>query len=198
LLIEKGDIAEVIAEADNGEVLLKLLEKVQPDLVLMDIEMPKLNGLEATQRAMELYPDLKILVLSMFGNEYYYNYLIHAGAKGFILKTSSKQELETAIKEVISGGSYFSTDLLRNIIANIGKPKLLRNPNTGLDINLSNREVEVLKYICNGLSTNEIANKIFLSAKTIEAHRAKLLLKTGVKNTVSLVMFAIKNKIIEI
>jgi DNA-binding NarL/FixJ family response regulator len=165
---------------------------------LMDIEMPKLNGLEATQRAMELYPHLKILVLSMFGNEYYYNNLIHAGAKGFVLKTSSKLELETAIKEVITGGSYFSNDLLRHIIASIGKPNILRDPITGHEFNLSERELDVLKFICNGLSTNEIAGKLLLSAKTIEAHRAKLLLKTGTRNTVSLVMFAIKNKVIEI
>jgi DNA-binding NarL/FixJ family response regulator len=197
-LIEQENIGEVIAEAENGKQFLELLEKHKPDLVLMDIEMPEMNGLEATEKAMAKYPDLKILVLSMFGYEDYYLRLINAGAKGFILKTSGKRELEQGIREVTAGESHFSNELLRRIIFNIGKAKSIQDQNTGTEAELTERELGVLKLLCNGLSTAEIAETMRLSPKTIETHRSKLLQKTGIKNSISLVLYALKNKIIEI
>jgi DNA-binding NarL/FixJ family response regulator len=196
-LIEQQNIGDVIAEAENGKKFLEIIEKQRPDLVLMDIEMPEMNGLEATECVLQKYPDLRVLVLSMFGDEDYYIRLINAGAKGFILKTSGKRELEDGIREVASGESHFSNELLRRIIFNVGKNKPAKNQ-TGSDLEFTERELEVLKLLCNGLSNAEIAEQLNLSIKTIETHRSKLLLKTGIKNSISLVLFALKNKIIEI
>ena len=196
-LIEQQNIGDVIAEAENGKKFLEIIEKQKPDLVLMDIEMPEMNGLEATECVLQKYPDLRVLVLSMFGDEDYYIRLINAGAKGFILKTSGKRELENGIREVAAGESHFSNELLRRIIFNVGKNKTAKNQ-TGSDLEFTERELEVLKLLCNGLSNAEIAEQLNLSIKTIETHRSKLLLKTGIKNSISLVLFALKNKIIEI
>ena len=197
VLLEQNNIGEVIAEASNGNEFLDIIDKHKPDIVLMDIDMPIIDGIEATKKAFVKKPNLKILVLSMFGEEKYYVEMINAGAKGFILKTSGKNELEKAIKTVVEGESYFSNELLRKIIANIGQLNSFQKKNTTQSLNLTEREMQVLKYVCSGLSTNEIADKMALSPKTIDVYRTKLLSKTNSKNAVGLVMFAIKNKLIE-
>lgn len=198
LLIEKEGMGEVIAEAENGKVFLDLLVSHKPDLVLMDIEMPVMDGLEATKKAKANQPDIKILVVTMLNEKDNYTAMINAGAMGFVLKTSGKQELEKAIKTVIGGESYFSNELLRQIIVNLGKQQSARGNSAGNDIKFSDREFEVLQYFCQGLTTTEIAGKLCRSVKTIEAHRSKLLEKTGTKNTINLVLYAIKNKLVDI
>ncbi len=198
LLIEMGGIGNVIAEAGNGQDFLELLDNHKPNLILMDIDMPVMNGVEATRKAIEEYPDLKILSLSMFGDEKYYTEMIQAGAKGFILKKSGKFELEKGIKEVASGNSYFSNELLRKIIVEIGERKIAEKDGRKNIIEFTEREMEVVKLLSNGLDTKEIADKISLSTRTIDAYRSKLLAKTGTKNTVSLVIYAIKNGLVVI
>lgn len=190
------EIADVIADASNGKQFLELLNEYTPDVVLMDIDMPIMNGIEATQKAVEICPELKVLVLTMFGEEKYYVEMIDAGAKGFVLKSSNKSELIKAIVDVSNGQSYFSNELLSRIIAKIGKYKTSKDEKKA--ISFSNREVEIIQLMCTGLSTNEIADKICLSKKTVENYRVKLLQKTGCKNSVSLIVYAIKNGIIEI
>ena len=198
LLIETEGMGKVIAEADNGLEFLHLLENHYPDLVLMDIEMPVMGGLAATIAAIAIRPDLKILVLTMLGNKDNYTSMINAGVMGFVLKTSGKQELEKAIKTVIGGESYFSNELLRSIIVNFGKhPTTLPN-STSSETELTDRELEVLQYLCKGFTATEIAGKLFRSIKTIEAHRSKLLQKTNTRNTINLVLFAIRNKLVEL
>ena len=194
-IITLENIANVIGEASNGLELMDLLEDLKPDLVLMDIDMPHMNGLEATEKAIELMPELKIIAFSMFSDEEYYYKMIDRGVKGFILKTSGINELENAIHNVMSGDSYFSNELLRKIINNFGRPNTIKQ--TALD-NLTDREIEVLQQICLGLSTEEIAEKLFISPKTVKSHKSNLLEKTVCKNTPSLILFAIKNKLVEI
>ena len=194
-IITLENIANIVGEASNGVELLKLLAHLKPDLVLMDIDMPHMNGLEATEKAMELMPDLKIIAFSMFSDEEYYYKMIDRGVKGFILKTSGINELETAIQNVMSGDSYFSNELLRKIINNFGHSNTAKPL---LHENLTEREVEILQQICLGLSTEEIADKLFISPKTVKSHKSNLLEKTVCKNTPSLILFAIKNKIVEI
>ncbi len=195
VLIEQEKIGMVIAEAENGQKLLEIMDQQRPDVVVMDIDMPRMNGLEATERIIAKYPDQNILILSMYGDQHHYNQLINAGVKGFVLKTSGKKELEKAIKTVAEGESHFSNELLRKIIVDIGNPKTKEDcRNTSFQ--LTERELEILKLFCNGLTVSEIANKLFLSVKTIEAYRSKLLSKTGEKNTINLILFAIKNKIV--
>ena len=198
LLIEKEGMAEVIGEAENGQVFLDLLKHLTPDLVLMDIEMPVMGGLEACTKAKVIRPDLKILVLTMLSEKDHYTEMINAGAMGFIVKTSGKQELEKAIKTVIEGESYFSNELLRQIILNMGKTQPIELNFACNDVEFSQRELEILHYFCEGLTANEIAEKLFRSIKTIEAHRSKLLEKTNTRNTINLVLYAIKNKLVEI
>ena len=193
LTIEK--IANVIGEASNGKEFIGLLSSQKPDLVLMDIDMPHMNGMEATQKALELLPDLKIIAFTMFGEEEYYYKMIDLGVKGFILKSSGIDELEKAIQEVLMGESYFSNELLRKIISNFGRKtsnKLVE------DARLTAREMEVLQQICLGQTNEEIAIKLFISAKTVKSHRSNLLEKTKCKNTPALILFAVKNKIIDL
>lgn len=198
LLIESENIGQIIAEAENGAHLLEIIKNHKPDIILMDIDMPVMGGVEATAKISEKYPEIKILVLSMFGDEKLYIKMIKAGANGFILKTSGKYELENAIKQVAAGESYFSNELLRRIVSNIGENKQLQHQNSKEKIEFTDREMEILKHVCRGLTTNEIADIVSLSPKTIDVYRTKLLSKTNSKNTVSLVMFAIKNEIITI
>jgi len=198
LLLSSGNQAEVIAEARNGKEFLEIIGNHNPDLVLMDIAMPEMDGIEATKIAHEKYPDLKILALTMFGDEKYYYQMIQSGIKGFVLKSSGISELLSAIEQVSSGGNFFSNELLVKLIAQMST----HNSDDKLDRNehekLSARETEVLIEIALGLSNDEIANKLNISAATVRTHRAKLLTKTGCTNTASLIMYAIKNKFIKV
>lgn len=195
-LIVKEEIADVIAEASNGKELIDLLPNNKPDLILMDIGMPEMDGVEATRRALVIDPDLKILVLSNFGDEVHYFNIIQAGAKGFVLKTSGIHELKLAIERVLSGESYFSNELLRKIIANINQPGVSRNANGKTEDKPTKRELEVLQLVAGGLSNEEIADRLNISVTTVKGHRSNLLMKTGTKNTAGLIMYAIKNKIV--
>lgn len=194
-IITSENIATIIGEAANGIEFLELLTKHKPDLVLMDIDMPCMSGLEATEKAIKLLPNLKIIVFSMFSDEEYYHKMIERGVKGFILKTSGIDELENAIREVMKGESYFSNELLRKIISGYGNKNNCEQIKQDI---LSEREIEVLKQICLGLTNDEIAKKLYISPKTVKTHKSNLLGKTISKNTPALILFAIKNKLVEI
>lgn len=194
-LLTIENIATVIGEASNGLEFIDLLSQLKPDLVLMDIDMPHMNGLDATEKALELMPDLKIIAFTMFGDEEYYYKMIDRGVKGFILKTSGINELENAIHDVMAGECFFSNELLRKIISNLSHKN---TPVITKYEELTGRELEVLQQICLGLTTDEIAQKLFISPKTVKSHRSNLLEKTFSKNTPELILFAIKNKIIEL
>lgn len=188
LMAEK--IGNVIAEAKNGKEFLEIIENIVPDLVLMDISMPIMDGVEATRKAIEKHPDLQIITLSMFGDEKYYQKMIEAGAKGFVLKNADIEELENAISEVSSGGNWFSNELLRKVIFSMSK--------NSVNELLSSRELEVLRFICKGYSNEQIAKELNLSFDTIKWHRSNILSKTGCKNTASLIMYSIRNKLVEV
>ncbi len=198
LLIEAEGMGTVIAEASNGQVFLNLLETLDPDLVLMDIEMPVMGGVEATVKAIERYPALKILLVTMLDMSEDYAKLVNSGAMGCVVKSAGKAELENAIKTVISGQSYFSNDLLRKLILDFGKKRSETIPDISAGHDFTERELEVLRLLCEGQSPTEIADKINRSVKTVEAHRSKLLQKTDTRNTVNLVLYAIKNKLVEL
>lgn len=185
---------EIVDEASDGKEFLEKIDTYDDvEVVLMDISMPEINGIEATKKAMEVNPELKIIALSMFGDEEYYYKMIHAGVQGFVLKEAGSKELEHAITEIIDGGNFFSQKLLKNII--ISKEEKEKKKN---EFDISDREMEVLELTCRGYSNKEIADKLFLSTRTIESHKSSLYAKTGVNNTVNLVMYAIKNDIVNI
>ncbi|HEY4789447.1 MAG TPA: response regulator transcription factor [Bacteroidales bacterium] len=196
LLLSSGDIAEVVGEACNGQEFLDKVELNMPDVVLMDIAMPVLDGIETSQKVREKYETLKILALTMFGDEKYYCKMIQAGAKGFVLKSSGISELIKAITEVNNGRSYFSNELLVKLIAGITSQREKKNEEN--NDNISKRELEVLRLIAHGHTNEEIADKLNIGTNTVRTHRANLAAKTGCGNTASLVMYAIKNKYVEI
>lgn len=198
ILIEMEGMGEVVAEAENGQIFIDLLEEYTPDLVLMDIEMPVLNGLEAIKRAKALIPEIKFLVLTMLSEKENYTSMINAGAIGFVLKTSGKKELEKAIRTVASGESYLSNELLYEIIINSGKQHENDISAKNIKSTFTERELEILNLLCKGFSTSEIADKIFRSIKTVESHRSNLLEKTNSKNTINLILFALKNKLVDL
>ncbi len=184
---------EVTGEASNGEEFLRILKETPADVVLMDINMPEMDGIEATKRGIRINPAIDVIALSMYGEEEYYYKMVDAGAKGFILKDSDISEVKEAIMTVRKGGSYFSQELLYHVIQKIKHREL-----ESKSANLSKREKEILIKICEGLSNQEIAETLFISKRTVDKHRANLLGKTNSKNTASLILFAIRNKLIEI
>ena len=197
-LLSTQDFVHHIYEASSGRDFIENLSFVDCDLVLMDIEMPEMNGIEATEQALRIRPDLKVIVLSMYGDEQYYYKMVDVGVKGFVLKNSGIEKVIAAIRAVAAGENYFSEELLVNILNNMrdgGQHK--PEPETP-DNEISERELEILYHVCLGLSNQEIADKLFISKRTVDKHRANLLSKTGCRNTAALVMYAIKNKMINI
>lgn len=191
---------EVVADAGSGEEFLSILEEVKPDVVFMDYAMPGLNGAETTARALELYPDLKVITLSMFGDNAYYSHMVSVGAKGFLLKDSGFDEVVAAVETVCQGGEYFSELLLSALSHSMRSTRLASDlADDVVDADrLSDREIEILVAICQGLSTQEIANKLFISKRTVDKHRANILEKSGCKNSASLVVYAIRHGLVEV
>ena len=193
ILLNSFEDLEVTGEASNGAEFLKMIESVTADIALMDINMPEMDGIEATKKGLRIKPGIRIIALSMYGEEDYYYRMVDAGVKGFLLKDSAISEVRDAILTVMKGGSYFSQELLYHVIQ-----KIKHREQESKSANLSRREKEILAKICEGLSNQEIADSLFISKRTVDKHRANLLGKTNSKNTASLILFAIKNKLIEI
>lgn len=189
-LIDGNHSCRIVAEASDGSEFLANPEAMNADVVFMDIAMPILSGDKATAMALERKPDMKIICLSMFGDEKYYLRMMEAGAKGFLLKDSSIEEVFAAIEAVMNDEEYICNDVMQALSGAIR-----RNENTEI---LSEREIDVLLGICRGLSTQEIADSLFLSKRTVDTHRANILEKTGSKNTASLVVYAIKHNLVEV
>lgn len=199
LLSSRKDFS-IVAEVGSGEEFLEVLMQAQPDVVFMDYAMPQMNGAETTRRALEMLPDMKVITLSMFGDNAYYSDMMSSGAKGFLLKDSEFNEVVEAVETVSAGGTYFSASLLESLSHSMRSRSVTSNVSSDIaeDDRLSDREVEVLVAICQGLSTQEIADKLFISKRTVDKHRANILEKSGCKNTASLVVYAIRNGFVEI
>ena len=197
-LLRELDYIDHIAEASNGKEFLEYIENHPIHLALMDINMPIMNGIDATREAIKLHPNMRIIALSMLNDEDYYFKMIDAGARGFILKDADSDELTKAVEIVMNGQNYFSQDLLRNIILSLSTNTKTEQTSSKEDIKFTDREIEVLEQICKGLSNQEIAEALFISPRTVERHRANLFDKTGSKNSVNLVMYAIKNNLVKV
>lgn len=189
-LIDGRHNCRVVAEAGDGTEFLASSEAMAADVVFMDIAMPTLSGDKATMQALERNPNLKIICLSMFGDEKYYSQMVEAGAKGFLLKDSSIEEVFAAIEAVMNNKEYICNEVMQALSGAMRR-------NEEVDT-LSEREIDVLLGICQGLSTQEIADSLYLSKRTVDTHRANILEKTGSKNTASLVVYAIKHNLVEI
>lgn len=183
---------QVVAEASNGKEFLEILEHKECDLVFMDIQMPIMDGIDATKLAMEMKPALKIVALSMFGEEKYLQSMLDAGAAGFLLKKIKRAELDIAIKNVMQGNNFFSQELL-SFFTN----KYLAKGND-TPAKFTARELEILQLLSKGYNSGEIAVKFNISSRTVDNHRASLLAKTGSKNVLEMLIYAVVNKLVQL
>lgn len=197
-MISKMKGFEVVGEASNGKAFLEMIDDLEVDIVIMDIAMPGIDGITATTKVLEKHPEIKVIALTMFSDEEYYYKMIQAGVTGYILKESGKEELAAALNTVITGENYFSQKILHNIIVNMNNVKTFKNATNTEEIKLTKRETEILTLICQGMSNAEISDKLCLSLRTIEGHKSNLLGKTGVKNSISLVMYAMKHHLVDL
>ena len=191
-LLDRYDGIRVVGEASTGEEFLAMLPATEADVVFMDFAMPGMNGAETTEKALALEPGLKVITLSMFGEESYYTRMVQAGARGFLLKDSDIGDVVEAIDTVMAGGSYFSPQLLSSLAGR------MRTREDAPDEELSAREREILVAVCRGLSNQEIADELFISKRTVDKHRANILEKTGCKNTASLVVYAVRHGLVDV
>ncbi|MDQ0106390.1 DNA-binding NarL/FixJ family response regulator [Chitinophaga terrae (ex Kim and Jung 2007)] len=192
------DNIQFIYEADDGLHLLQLMEKELPDVILMDLKMPNLDGIEATVKVREKYPQVKVIILTMYEDDNFIVHLIENGANAYLLKNADPEEIYEAICTSHEKGFYFNENVNLALLKKVlHKNKQQFKPTLKNEIQLNDREREVLKLICNELTTQEISEQVFLSPRTVEGIRQKLLEKINVKNSVGLVLYAFRNGIIE-
>jgi len=185
-----------ILEAENGEELIKGIEKEQPDIVLMDLKMPVKDGIETTKYLNKHYPQVRILILTMFEDERFVGHLMDSGANGYLLKSTEPAEIKQGIMDVMNTGFYLNNFVNRVLIKkNYAKQKF--NPSLNTEIVISEREKEVLSLVCMEYTAQEIAQKMEISPRTVEAIKDRLMERFGVKNSVGLVFFAMKNSLID-
>lgn len=191
LLLEEIEGVELIIEASNGQELLNALESQVPDIVLLDLEMPVLNGIETSKILKEKFSEVGIIILTMYDDEQMIAHLMELGANGYLLKDTNQEELEKAIQSVHDSQFYFNDFVSKALLSGV-KSKRKTDPKIGNNIDVTRRESEVLQLICEELTTQEMADKLFLSPRTVEGHRQNLIEKFGVKNTAGLIIRAIK------
>ncbi|HEV8082366.1 MAG TPA: response regulator transcription factor [Chitinophagaceae bacterium] len=196
-LSSKKDI-KIIAEADNGSHLLNLLKGIQPNVILLDIQMPIMDGIATLPEIKKLYPDIKIIMLTMMDDQSMITKLMELGANSYLTKTSDSEIIYEAIKTCHEQEFYFNSLTNKALLNNLRQKTPLNSIKLQQeDATLSEKEIKVLRLMCEEKSTREIAEMVELSPRTIEAIRDKLKTKTGAKSTAGLIMFAVKNKLLD-
>jgi DNA-binding NarL/FixJ family response regulator len=192
LLVEEKEMC-VVGEAKNGYEVLEICDHQQVDIVIMDINMPKMDGILAAKELSKKHPSVKVLGLSMYNDRDYISDILKAGARGYVLKNTGKENLLRAIATLQSGSNYLSEEVSKTLLSSF-----MKNPSgEHATEKLSDREQEVLECIASGLTTHEIADKLFISKNTVETHRKNLLYKLKAKNTAELVNNAYKQRLIQ-
>ena len=194
MVVNRLKYATVVGEASNGQEFIELQKEKQADMVLLDIQMPIMNGIEASEIAMKEFPDLKIVILTMFDDEEYIEKMMDIGVHGFLLKNITKDLLDQALQSIAAGNTYYSPELW----SYFGKKFSEQKKDDKTDLQFTKREKEILQLICDGLSNKEISEELFISERTVIGHKSNLLSKTNCKSTISLLSFAIKNKLVNI
>ncbi|MDZ7720359.1 MAG: response regulator transcription factor [Balneolaceae bacterium] len=193
-MLESQPEIDVVAEASDGEEIQKKLEDTLVDLVIMDISMPVKDGIQATKELKENHPDVKVLALTMSNDDLHIRQMIQAGASGYIMKSAGRQDLKDAIETIMSGQHYFSDEATQSIMMDLVKGK---GTSTKLDaVHITDRELEILELIVQEYTNQEIAEKLYISPRTVDAHRRNLLQKTGARNTAGLVKYAFQHNLI--
>lgn len=194
--LDGDDGLRCIGEAGNGEELLALLERDEADVVLMDLKMPVMDGIESTKRLREKHPSTKVIILTMQDDEQLVLHLLEAGAGGYLVKNAEPEEIQSALRAVYETGYYFndlvSTALLRTVVQ-----KQKAEPRFKADVKLTEKEREILALICAECTNAEIGQRVFLSPRTVEGIRAGLLEKIGVRNTAGLVLYAVRSGLVQ-
>ncbi len=195
-LLERQPDMEVVAEADNGRIAIKLVKELSPDVVIMDIGMRELNGIDATRQIVKMSPEVKVLALSMYSDRRFIKGMLEAGASGYMLKDSAFKELADAIRVIVGDKIYISP----SVASIVTEDYLKQSPESGGSTRslLSSRELEVLQLLVEGRSTKQIASSLCLSIKTIESHRSSVMKKIDVNNIADLTKYAIREGIISL
>lgn len=192
-LLERQEGLNVVGEAGNGREALARVEELRPDIVLMDVAMPEMDGLEATRRIKSAYPEIKVLILTQHDNQEYINPLLQAGASGYVLKRSGGREVVTAIRQVYEHGVFLEPDVARQVLHNFSHAA-----DRAETPSLTEREQEVLQLAVEGKSNKDIARRLFISPKTVSVHRTNIMAKLGVHNSAELVRYAIQHNLVDI
>ncbi len=196
-LLSHFDYVGEINEAANGKECLEMIESKPSDIVFMDIDMPVMGGIEATQKALAKYPDLKIIVLTTFHDEEYLDQMMLAGVNGYMLKRSTMHEFDTALQRVYAGGNYFSDEIVSILTRNLTRSRTDAAKEKEIP-KITPRETEIFNLICKGFNNEQIGEIIHLSPKTVEKHKSSLFQKTNTKNTVNLIIYGLKHELIRI
>ncbi|MFZ6053161.1 response regulator [Halocola ammonii] len=191
-ILQNLEGVELKGQANNGREIIRLVENLKIDLVFMDIDMPQMDGIEATQEIKKRFPEVKVVILTMHDEQSLVKQLLEIGADGYILKNSSKTELEMAIRQIQSGKKHFSSEVTMILLEEESPAEM----NEQLK-QLTEREIEILKLISEGLSNKEIGDHLFISHRTVDTHRTNLMKKLDVHNVAGLIRFAIKNGLVE-
>ena len=189
-ILDGDESVEIVGEALDGEEALRLARLREPDLMIIDINMPKIDGVEATKKIRDQHPDMKVLILTMYNTANFIKNMAEAGAHGFILKNTGRDELKIAIELLMEGHTYYGQEVTKTLMDSYSK-KATENV-----IKLTNRELEVLKLLADGLTTPEISEKLFIAVYTVETHRKNLLSKCHQKTSAGLVKFAIEMELL--
>ena len=194
LLARLPDV-EVIAEASDGREAIRLVEKNEPQIVLMDLAMPELNGLEATQHLTRTFPKVRVIILSIYADEEHVYQALCAGAAGYLLKGAATEELELAIRSVARGETYLSPPVSKPVIM-----EYIRRTNAGRNSRerLSPRQTQILKLIAEGKTTKQVALELAISVKTVETHRSALMMRVGVRDVAGLVRYAVRIGLVDL
>ena len=196
-LLEEEQGIEVIGEAEDGIAAMKSVEKDQPDIVLLDISLPYLNGLEITRKITKHYPKIKVLILTMHKSDEYAFELLSAGAKGYIIKQAAPNQLISAIREVSNGFIFLSPEISRKVLLRVNKKRSLNEGKKDRS-QLSGRETEILQLIAEEHSPRDIARLLFISIKTVENHRYNIMQKLNIHNIAGLTKYALEKRIIQL
>ncbi len=185
-----------VQEAENGQELLNGLNESQPDIVLMDLRMPQKDGIETTKEISRQYPDIKVLVLTMYEDERFVSHLMENGANGYLLKSADPSEIKKAIMEVMARG-YYLNNFVNRVLLKKSHARTKTIPSLNSEITLNEKEREVIRLLCMEFTAQEIAQKMEISPRTVEAIKDRLMERFGTKNTAGLVFFAVKNNLID-
>ena len=190
-LLEEHQGLKVVGEAINGQIAVEKAEKLKPDIIIMDIAMPRMNGIEAAKRIRKLVPETKIIILSMYSHEHYIHELLECGVSGYLLKDSSGQDIIKAIRAALKNETFLSPSISKKVVDSYLSPTK-SSTKAELYKTLSNREREVFQLIAEGHPTRRIADMLCVSISTIKSHRAKIMEKLGIESSLKLIHFAIQ------